>query len=196
MAPAMRKPTIFAAFLCLGAAACQGFTAGEVVSPPDPSAVRSAMNGAKAKAAPEKAKPVAPAAVESESERIRKAHEGLAGLGQQQGKPADTATASHILIRYVGTMRAGPEITRSKADAEKLAKKVLAEATKKGANFGDVADKYTEDPSGQGRGGKLGTFPRGRMVPEFDTATFALKPGETSGIIETPFGFHIVHREQ
>jgi parvulin-like peptidyl-prolyl isomerase len=167
MAPAMRKPTIFAAFLCLGAAACQGFTAGEVVSLPDPSAVRSGMASAKAKAtaALDKAKPAAPAPVEADSERVRKAHEGLPGLGQQQAKPADTATASHLLIRYVGTMRAGPEVTRSKAEAEKLAKKALAEAKKKGANFAEIADRYTEDPSGKGRGGKLGTFPSSTPPP-------------------------------
>ena len=53
-----------------------------------------------------------------------------------------------------------------------------------------------EDPSGKGRGGKLGTFGRGRMVPEFDKATFALEPGQTSGVIETAFGYHIIHREK
>ena len=58
-----------------------------------------------------------------------------------------------------------------------------------------LANEYTEDPSGKGTGGKLGTFPKGRMVPEFDKPLFALKPGETSDVIETPFGFHIIHRE-
>ena len=92
-------------------------------------------------------------------------------------------------------MRTTADITRNKEDARKLADDVAKKAAAQGADFTTLANEYTEDPSGKGTGGKLGTFPKGRMVPEFDQPLFALKPGETSDVIETPFGFHIIHRE-
>jgi parvulin-like peptidyl-prolyl isomerase len=110
--------------------------------------------------------------------------------------PAEKATAAHVLIRYAGAMRTGPEVTRSKAEAQKLAQEVAKKASLPGADFAALADQYTEDPSGKGRGGQLGTFGRGRMVPPFDKATFELAPGQTSGVVETAFGFHVIHREK
>jgi parvulin-like peptidyl-prolyl isomerase len=192
MAPAMRKSAIFAAFLCLGGLGCQAFTAGEKVSEPDPGQVRAAQRAAASAADPKKAPPPAPSP-DSEAERVRKAHEGVSPTPQAA---METASAAHILIRYVGSLRAGDDVKRSKAEAQKLADKIAKEAHKNGADFAALADKYTEDPSGKGRGGKLGVFPRGRMVPEFDQATFALKPGEVSGPVETSFGYHIIYREK
>ncbi len=60
-----------------------------------------------------------------------------------------------------------------------------------GVPFEQVAAEYSEDASAQ-RGGDLGTFGRGTMVPEFEEAAFALHPGEISGIIPSRFGFHII----
>jgi len=57
-----------------------------------------------------------------------------------------------------------------------------------GADFSELADKYSDCP---GRGGDLGTFPRGEMVEEFDEVAFALQPGELSPIFRTSFGYHI-----
>jgi len=59
---------------------------------------------------------------------------------------------------------------------------------KAGADFAAVADRHSDCP---GKGGDLGFFARGEMVPEFDEVVFALKPGETSGVFRSPFGFHI-----
>jgi parvulin-like peptidyl-prolyl isomerase len=87
-------------------------------------------------------------------------------------------------------------VTRTKEQAQKLAEQLVKKAQKPGANFAKLADEYTEDPSGKGKGGMLGVFERGRMVPEFDKATFALQPGQTSGVVESGFGFHIIYREK
>jgi len=61
-------------------------------------------------------------------------------------------------------------------------------------NFATLAEKFSGDPGSKVRGGYLGVFPRGAMVPEFDKAVAALKPGEISPVITTQFGFHIIMR--
>lgn len=155
---------------------CQTFTAGETVSEPDPAQVRAAS-------APPK-----PA-------RDPHGHLDPHGGNPHGDTAPEVAKAAHILIRYAGSTRAPADVTRSKADAEKLAQEIARKA-KAGADFTALADEYTEDPSGKGRGGSLGAFPKGRMVPEFDKATFELQPGQVSDVVETGFGFHIIRREQ
>ncbi|MDB4975334.1 MAG: uncharacterized protein JWN48_3675 [Myxococcaceae bacterium] len=185
----MRNQGIYAALLAglLGSSAlagCPGFTAHETVSEPDPAAARRAQQAATT--APARPDP----------------HAGL-NLGKvgkpveppPPAEPVETATASHILIRYAGAVRTGPEVTRTKDEARKLAEQIDKKAKAKGADFATLANDYTEDPSGKGTGGKLGTFPRGRMVPEFDKPVFAMKPGEVSDVIETGFGYHVIKRE-
>lgn len=197
MAPAMRNQAILVALLgWLALAGCPAFTAGEPVSEPDPIAVRQAQAPA--------AKAPSPGAGAPGHDDVHGADgHGADVHGADKAKevalPAaqpETATASHILIRYAGALRTTPDVTRSKAAASKLARRVARKARARGANFAALADEYTEDPSGKGRGGKLGTFPKGRMVPEFDKPLFALNPGEVSDVIETGFGFHIIHREK
>ena len=63
----------------------------------------------------------------------------------------------------------------------------------KGEKFANIAKKVSLCSSGK-RGGDLGTFTRGKMVRQFETAAFALKKGEISPVIKTKFGFHIVKR--
>ena len=113
--------------------------------------------------------------------------------------PSDAANdqigASHILIAYKGALRAAPTITRSKEEAQKLASSVLAQA-KAGAKFGDLAVKYSDDPTAKQGQGSLGKFGRTQMVKPFADAAFALKPGDVSGIVETPFGFHVIKRTE
>ena len=200
----MRKLGISVALLgCLSA--CQAFTAGEPVSEPDPTAVRAALVAqatARAEASPHghgSPHGQRPRHLPNpqDAHKAVDAHKaGEAHKADEGGdEAAETAAASHILIRYAGAARTTPDITRSKADAQKLAAEVAKKAARPGADFATLANEYTEDPSGKGRGGKLGTFPKGRMVPEFDKPLFALRPGEVSGVIETPFGFHIIYRE-
>lgn len=65
-----------------------------------------------------------------------------------------------------------------------------------GALFEELAEQYTMDPSGSSTGGDLGWFGKGAMVAPFETAAFALKPGEVSDPVETQFGFHLIKLEE
>jgi foldase protein PrsA len=71
--------------------------------------------------------------------------------------------------------------------------KAVLERLKKGEKFGNIARAVSRCPSGK-RGGDLGTFTRGKMVKEFERAAFALKKAETSAVVKTKFGFHIIKR--
>lgn len=102
--------------------------------------------------------------------------------------------ASHILIAYKGALRASPTIKRTKAQAKQRAEMVLRLALK-GGNFAKLAEEYSDGPSKK-RGGDLGLFSHGQMVKPFADAAFALKPGQISSLVETPFGFHIIKRTQ
>jgi len=104
---------------------------------------------------------------------------------QTMFKKQEEVRASHILIKL-----------DSKADEKtKLAARKKLEGIQKellgGADFGKLAKKYSEGPSAA-KGGDLGFFRRGQMVPPFEKAAFALKPGETSDIVVTRFGYHLV----
>ncbi len=97
----------------------------------------------------------------------------------------DRVKAQHILIK-----------TQGKSDAEKKAALAKAEdllkQLKAGADFSKLAEKNSDDSSNAPKGGDLGWFVRGTMVPEFDKAVFAMKAGELSGIVTTEYGYHIV----
>lgn len=102
--------------------------------------------------------------------------------------------SAHILVRYKGAKNAEPKIKRDKAAAQKLAEKVLAEVQKPGADFTALAKKYSEDASAE-RGGDMGSIGRGMFVPPYEDAAFALtKAGDTTAVVETDFGFHIIRR--
>jgi peptidyl-prolyl cis-trans isomerase C len=98
----------------------------------------------------------------------------------------DSVHASHILIRADQNADAA---TKAKAKAQ--AADILRQL-KGGAAFADLAKKFSQDPGSAPNGGDLGFFPKGQMVPQFDGAAFALNPGQTSAVIETPFGYHII----
>lgn len=98
--------------------------------------------------------------------------------------------ARHILFE-VKEDAPEAEVAKVKAEAEK----VLAEA-RKGADFGQLATKYSKDSGSAKQGGDLGWFGKEKMVPPFSEAAFALKPGEISDLVRTQFGFHIIKVEE
>jgi len=79
---------------------------------------------------------------------------------------------------------------------DKALEKITALKSKLNAkNFGDIAKKETEDPTGKSNGGDLGWFSAGRMVPEFEKVAFGMKKGEISQPVKTQFGYHIIFVE-
>ncbi len=89
--------------------------------------------------------------------------------------------AAHILVSH-------------KDDKDKAKKKAeeLLGRIKKGEDFSSLASKYSDDPGSAKKGGDLGYFSIGMMVKPFENAAVALKKGETSGIVETEYGYHII----
>jgi len=93
--------------------------------------------------------------------------------------------ASHILIKVdEGATE------EKKAEARKKIKEVQ-QKVQKGEDFAELAKTYSEGPSAP-KGGDLGLFGRGQMVKPFEDAAFSLKPNETSDIVETKFGYHLI----
>jgi peptidyl-prolyl cis-trans isomerase C len=103
-----------------------------------------------------------------------------------QFKEQETVRASHILF----------SVAKDAAPAAKLATKTEAEGVlkrvKAGEDFAALAKQYSKDPGSAAVGGDLNFFPKGQMVPPFDAAAFAMKPGDISDLVETDFGYHII----
>jgi hypothetical protein len=113
----------------------------------------------------------------------------LAGAYAQETKTRFQPTAADI-DAYIASH---PELD-TKAQRAKI--EGILTRVRAGEDFMKLADEFTEDPSGKGRGGDLGWFGRGVMVKPFEDAAFTLKPGEVSGVFETVFGFHIVKLDE
>ena len=79
----------------------------------------------------------------------------------------------------------------SKEKARAFAQAIL-DSIKNGADFAEMAKKYSEDPGSAKDGGDLGFVKRGVFYPEFEAAAFALQPGQISDVVESPVGFHII----
>jgi peptidyl-prolyl cis-trans isomerase C len=100
-------------------------------------------------------------------------------------KVPESVTASHILLAFK------PEDTdatkaQKKKDLEKIRADILA-----GGDFAAIAGEKSDCPSSK-QGGNLGTFARGQMVPEFETAAFSQEIGAVGDVVETQFGYHLI----
>lgn len=100
---------------------------------------------------------------------------------------AEERRASHILVKAA---KDAPAAERQKAKAK--AEVLLAELRKNPAGFADMAKKNSDDTGSAERGGDLDFFARGAMVKPFEDATYAMKAGEISNVVETDFGYHII----
>ena len=100
----------------------------------------------------------------------------------EQYTTPEQVRASHILLKTEGKDDASV-----KAKAEGLLKQA-----RNGADFAELAKKNSEDEASAKNGGDLDYFGRGRMVPEFDQAVFAMQPGAISDLVKTQYGYHII----
>jgi NIMA-interacting peptidyl-prolyl cis-trans isomerase 1 len=118
-----------------------------------------------------------------------------AAIGSVETSPPETIIAQHVLVTYRGAKRAPKSVTRTKIEAKARAQEVVSKV-RAGTAFEDVVKTYSDDQGSVDRMGSLGKFHKGDMDPAFSTAAFALKLGEVSDVVETPFGFHIIKRTQ
>ncbi|HEY4903247.1 MAG TPA: peptidyl-prolyl cis-trans isomerase [Candidatus Sulfotelmatobacter sp.] len=127
-------------------------------------------------------------------EGIQVSHDDLVAYYDQhrdQYRTPEQVKVSHILIK---TPLPGPDgkvdekgVTEAQHRAEDLLKQIKA-----GANFEELAKKYSEDPGSAKEGGSLGFIQRGRTVPEFEKAAFSLPKGQISDLVKSSYGFHII----
>jgi parvulin-like peptidyl-prolyl isomerase len=106
-------------------------------------------------------------------------------------KVQDRVQVSDAEIQKVYTDATGARhiLVATQQDAQKLKDRIAA-----GEDFGTLAKERSTDESTKAKGGDLGFVKRGAMVPEFEQALFAAKPGEVVGPVQTQFGFHVIQR--
>ena len=105
-------------------------------------------------------------------------------------------TCQHILIAYKGAKAAPFNVTRTKEEARKRAEEALAKTKDPKLELEDVVEIYSDDVGSKERRGSLGKITKDKVVKEFADAAWALDVNEVSGIVESPFGFHIIKRNQ
>ena len=105
-------------------------------------------------------------------------------------KTPETMRVRHILVK----VDKDADLEARKAASEKALS--LLKRIRAGEDFGKVAEEFSDDAGSKAKGGDLGFFQKGQMVPEFEKAAFSLKPGEVSDIVETKYGYHIIKCEE
>ncbi len=151
-----------------------------------------------AAACDDKPKPAPPAAPETSTGLLPPAASSAPTLAPVASAPTvvpDAIAAQHVLVAYKGAEKAPKGVTRSKAEAKARAEEVAAKA-KSGSDFSALVAEYSDDPAAKERQGSVGKFTRDKMAKPFSDAAFALAVGESSGAVETPFGFHVIKRNQ
>jgi peptidyl-prolyl cis-trans isomerase D len=113
---------------------------------------------------------------------------------QNEYRVQDEVKVSHILIKTPVAGADGKVDEKGVEEARKKAEDVLKQL-KGGAKLEDLAKKYSDDPGSAKQGGELGWIGRGRTVPEFEKAAFSLGKGQTSDLVKSTYGFHIIRTE-
>ncbi len=114
----------------------------------------------------------------------------VAEVLQSDPQSLERVKARHILIRS-----SEEDSEEEKTDA-KTRIGAIADRLKAGEDFAEVAQQESEDPGSAVRGGDLGEFARGDMVPPFEEAAFSLEPGTISEIVQSQFGYHLIKSEE
>jgi peptidyl-prolyl cis-trans isomerase SurA len=104
----------------------------------------------------------------------------------EQIGPDGMIRVAHILIR------AQQQAPQSEWDAAKVRIDSIYNALKNGADFEELAKRVSQDPGSARQGGLLPFVQRGQLVKEFENAAYALQPGEMSGVIQSPYGYHVI----
>ncbi|MDQ1472018.1 MAG: peptidyl-prolyl cis-trans isomerase [Bryobacterales bacterium] len=102
----------------------------------------------------------------------------------------DFMSPERVKVRHILLKSDASNDAVIKAKAEGLLKQIQA-----GGDFAKLAKENSEDPGSKDQGGEVGWMVRGQMVPEFEKAGFAMKVGETSGLVKTTYGYHILQVE-
>jgi peptidyl-prolyl cis-trans isomerase D len=113
---------------------------------------------------------------------------------REEYRVQEEVKVSHILVK---TPPAGPDGKVDEKGVEEARKKAedVLKQLKGGAKFEDLAKKYSDDPGSAKQGGELGWIGRGRTVPEFEKASFSQAKGQTSDLVKSSYGFHIIRTE-
>lgn len=111
--------------------------------------------------------------------------QALYNQNKDQYRTPETVDVQQILLMTQG--KPASEDAAIKAKAEDVLKQAKA-----GADFAELAKKYSDDPGSKDKGGLYAGVTRGQMVPEFEQAAFSLKPGQISDLVKTQYGYHIV----
>ncbi len=125
---------------------------------------------------------------EWQAEKLRKPLSELV-----EDKKPEKISARQILISHADAKESKSD--RGKEEARKLAKKLATRLREEDAKFSELAKKNSDGPNAE-EGGDLGTVKQGSRNEKFEEAAFALKPGEVSDVVETPYGFHIIKRTE
>ncbi len=110
---------------------------------------------------------------------------------REEFREEEESCARHVLVKVATAEGADGH---SEEEARRIAETLL-ERVEAGGDFAAIARASSEDQGSAANGGDLGCFPFGRMVPEFDDALYDLEPGQTSGLVRTSFGYHIIRLE-
>ncbi len=113
---------------------------------------------------------------------------------REEYRMPEQVKVTHILIKIPLPAPGGKEDEKAVADARAKAEDILKQV-KAGGDFAKLAEKYSEDPGTAKNGGELGWIGRGRTVPEFEKAAFSLGKGQTSDLVKSSYGFHIIRVE-
>lgn len=132
-------------------------------------------------------------------------------LAQQRSRPTPPVTEDEVRAYFEEQRQRFGErpatigfkqvvVTPEPADSARAAARAEIEdiqrQLREGEEFETLARRHSDDASNREQGGDLGWFRQGRMVEAFDRTVFALRPGQVSGIVETPFGFHLIKLER